>query len=198
MPATERVLPPTAPVLTPTVPVLTPTVPVQAVGVSVLRPPIDLTSDEPASGGNQPAPGGGNDRPGLPWQDPQTALSGWHRGALFVDTDSVLAVPQSVHEPARGVATDSRVHYTLASGGTEPASGGQSEAAATRPASPQPLASGNTCGSFEEVALPTTSDIVDVQAEVDAEAAGEEAATSSAANSKPPGWPWPMDRKIGQ
>jgi hypothetical protein len=58
------------------------------------------------------------------------------------------------------------------------------------------LASGNTCGSFEEVALPTTSDIVDVQAEVDAEAAGEEAATSSAADSKP--WPWPMDRKIGQ
>ena len=248
------------------VPVLTPIVPLQAVGASVLRPPIDLTSDEPASGGNQPAPAsGGNDRPGLPWQDPQTALSGWHRGSLLVDTDSVLAVPQSVHEPARGVATDSRVHYTpasgghefarasgrtepasggnefaLASGGTEPASGGndgpgpwtawyapgwhgsavatdsvlavpqfvhkpdrgmatydavghQSEAAVTRPASPQPLASGSPCGSFEEVALPTTSDIVDVQAEVDAEAAGEQAPTSSAAP-----WPWPMDRRIDQ
>ena len=127
---------------------------------------------------------------------PHTYVPGWH-GTLLV-TGSVLAVPQSVHWlQARG---ERQVSYMLASGSiTNPANdadaaasggAGHVEAASMRPASPQPdpvhsvhtLASGSD--SFQHVhgSAPSTSDFVDVQAEVRAEAEAPHAP-----------YPWPMD-----
>ena len=144
----------------------------------------------PASGGRH-----------IPYVPTHTYVPGWH-GTPLVDTDSVLAVPQSFHVPAGGVATDSQVSYMLANGSiTNPtndadaaASGGagHDEAASTRPASPQPdpvhsvhtLANGSDSLWHVHGSAPSTSDFVVVQAEVQAEAEASHAP-----------WPWPMDRR---
>lgn len=150
-----------------------------------------LASNEPASGGN--------DHRRFPLLEAHTVMTGWH-GTPLVGTDSVLVVPQSFHVAAGGVATDSQVSYTLASGSNDAAtsgSAGHDEAASTRPASPQldpvhTLASGSV--DFEHVygSPPTTSDYVDVQAEINAEAGADMPGGSPLSNAP---WPWPMDRR---
>ena len=75
--------------------------------VNATPPVTELVVGPPAAvagEGALPASGGRH----IPYVPAHTYVPGWH-GTPLVDTDSVLAVPQSFHVPAGGVAPDSQV-----------------------------------------------------------------------------------------